>query len=105
MDDGVDAVDGAGDGRSVGQRPLDEVVGNAGEVGAAADGQVVEDSDAVLSLDQEPGQGRTDEAGPAGDEDRPVQRRCAPPAGTLSARASGTQRTFWTKVVGSIRSR
>ncbi len=78
--------------------------GTPAEVGAAADRQVVEDSDAILSLDQEPGQGRTDEPGAAGDEDRPVQRRCAPPAGTLS-RLSGTQRMFWTKVVGSIRSR
>jgi hypothetical protein len=57
VDDGIDAVDGARDRRSVGQGPLDEVVGNARQVGAATDRQVVEDSDAILSLDQEPGQG------------------------------------------------
>jgi hypothetical protein len=77
---------------------------DGGEVAAAADGQIVEDPDAVSSRDDEPGQGRTDEPGSAGDEDRPIQRRCAPPAGTLS-RLSGTQRMFWTNVVGSIRSR
>ncbi len=105
MDDGIDAVDGVGDGRSIGQGRLDQVVRDTRQVGPAADRQVVDDPDAIPSFDEEPGQGRTDEPGPAGDEDRSVQRRCAPPAGTPATRVCGTQRTFWTNVVGSIRSR
>jgi hypothetical protein len=104
VDDGIDARDGTRDRRRIGERRLDQVMGDPGEVAPAADGQIVEDPDAVPSLQEEPGQGRTDEPGAAGDEDRPVQRRCAPPAGTLT-RLSGTQRMFWTNVVGSIRSR
>jgi hypothetical protein len=56
VDDRIDAVDGARDRRSVGQRVFDELVGDAGEIGAVADREVVEDPDAVLSLDEQPGQ-------------------------------------------------
>ena len=69
---------------------------HAVEIGELADREVVENPDPVAPFDEQPDERRADETGAAGDEDRPVQRRCAPadeptPAPTFGP---GAQRTF-----------
>ena len=80
-------------------------MGHASEIRQAADREVVENPDPVAPLDEQPDERRADEAGAAGDEDGPVQRRCAPADVPTAALGSGAQRTFWTNAAGSIRSR
>lgn len=105
VDDGISPGDGTGDGVRIGQWGPDELVRNAVEVGEMADRQVIEDANAIAALDQQPGDRRSDEPGPACDEDEPAQRRWTPAGEPIPASGCGTQRTFWTNVAGSIRSR
>jgi hypothetical protein len=105
VDDRIGPRDGPGDRVDVRQPGLDELVGDAVEVGEVADREVVENPDPGASLDKKPADRRADEAGSADDEDGPVQRRDAWAVEPASAIASGTQRTFWTNVALSIRSR
>ena len=105
MDDGIGSRDGAPDRGAIGQRCLGELVRQTVEVGELADREVVEDPDPIASLDEEADDGRPDEARPADDEDGSVQRRRASTDASTDALGAGTQRTFWTNVAGSIRSR
>ena len=105
VDDRVNTGDRLGDGGPIGQRGADEVMGHAVEIGQPADRQVVENPDLVAALDEEPNERRADEAGAARDEDGSRQRRCAPTDAPTPALGSGAQRTSWTNVAGSIRSR
>ena len=105
MDDPVRPGHGRRHRVAIGQVGSDELVGDAVEIGEMADREVVEDPDTIAALDQEASDGRADEARPARDEDGPVQRWCASTETPLVALGSGTQRTFWTNVAGSIRSR
>jgi hypothetical protein len=56
MDHRVDPGDRGRHGGAVGDRRLDEPVGNAGKVFGPPDRQVIEDADAVAALDEEPRQ-------------------------------------------------
>jgi hypothetical protein len=105
VDDRVDAGDRLRDGRPIGQRRSNQLMGHASEIGEPADREVVQNPDPIASFDEEPDERRADEAGAAGDEDGSVQRRCAPADVPIPALGSGAQRTFWTNVAGSIRSR
>lgn len=105
LDDRVGARDCLRDGGTIRQGRSNQLVGNPVEVREPADREVVENPDSVTAFDEQPDERRADEAGTAGDEDRPVQRRCAPADTPIPVRGSGAQRTFWTNTAGSMRSR
>ena len=105
MHDSVGALDGPCDGVTIGERRLDQLMGDALEIGEVADREIVEDADAIAALHQDARDRRADEPCPADDEDGPVQRRWASARAPAPAPGVGTQRTFWTNVAGSIRSR
>jgi hypothetical protein len=73
--DGIGALDGRSDGVTVGEGRPDQLVGDALEIGDAADREIVKDADAIAALHEDARDGRADEPGPADDEDGPVQRR------------------------------
>jgi hypothetical protein len=75
MDDGVGALDRPGDRVPIGQRRPDQLVRHAVEIGELAHRKVVEDTDAIATLDEDARDRRPDEACPADDEDGSVQRR------------------------------
>lgn len=75
MDHAVDASNRARDRGPILERRADEIVGHAVEVGGLPDREVVEDPDPITPLDQETDERRADEAGAAGDQDDPGQRR------------------------------
>ena len=94
-------VTAACDGGAVGERRLDEVVGDAVEIRQLADRQVVEDPDAIAALGEPRGEGEPmNPAPPVTRTVRGLERRSgARPRRPRPTRAagSGTQRTFWTK--------
>jgi hypothetical protein len=54
MNDRIDPDDGLGNGRSIGQRGVDQLVGHAGEIRQPADRQVVENPDSIAPFDEQP---------------------------------------------------
>ena len=104
VDDRIDALDRLRDDGRVGQRPVDEVMVDAAQIGERADRQVVEDPHPIAPRDEAAGEVGPDESSPAGDEDGGCHLGGPPgQAGVSSRVASGTQRTFWTSVFASIR--
>jgi hypothetical protein len=105
VDDRVDTGNRLNDGATIGEGRLDEIERNAAKVGQPSDRKVVENSDPIAAFDEQADERRADEAGAAGNEDGSVQRGCIRADEPTPARGSGAQRTFWTNVPGSIRSR